>query len=157
MRFFSIGFIAFTLLIGLHGCSSLPMLEQLISKPTLSVANFAMSEANLLKQTFKVRLKVDNPNAFSLPILGLNYGLNIAGVEVAQGSNDKSVSIPAGGSDYLDIDFNTNLLKTLPDLKRVIMKGGKDMSYTISGNVKTKNAIVNSIPFTKTGLLELSF
>ena len=157
MKFFSTCFVALTLLVSISGCSSLPMLEQLIAKPTLAVASFAMSDASLLKQTFKVRLKVDNPNAFSLPILGLNYGLNIAGVDVAQGSNEKSVTIPAGGSDYLDINVNTNLLKSLPDLKSVIMRGGKDMSYAISGNVKTKNSIVSSIPFKKTGKFEFSF
>jgi len=157
MKIFSIGIIVLTLLIGVAGCKSIPMLEQLVSKPTLSVANFTMSEANFLKQTFKVKLKVDNPNAFSLPILGLDYGLNIAGVDVARGSNDKSLTVPAGGSEYLKLDFNTNLLKTLPDLKRVILSGGKNMSYTIAGNLKTKNAMVNSIPFKKTGQFEFAF
>ena len=156
MRFFSIGFVVLTLLFSMYGCSSLPMLEQLVAQPKLAVASFSMSEASFLKQTFKVKLKVDNPNVFSLPILGLNYGLNIAGVDVAQGSNEKGVTIPAGGSDYLEIDFNTNLLKTLPDLKSVIMRGGKDISYTFFGNVKTKNSIVNSIPFRKNGLFEFS-
>jgi len=157
MKSFKMSLITLSLFFGVYGCSALPSLEQLVAKPKLAVTSFSMNEASFLKQSFKVKLKVDNPNAFALPILGLDYGLNVAGVDVAQGSNAKSLTIPAGGSDFLEVDFNTNLLKTLPDLRSVIMKGGKDIAYTFSGNLKTENSIVNSIPFKKSGLFELAF
>lgn len=157
MKFLSMPIAIITLLLSLYGCSSMPMLEQFVAKPKLAVADFSMSEASFLNQTFQIKLKVDNPNAFALPILGLDYGLNIAGVEVAKGNNTKSLTVPAGGTDYLDISVNTNLLKTLPDLKSVLMGGGKDISYAITGNVQTKNSFISSIPFAKTGQFEFSF
>ncbi|HBF07064.1 MAG TPA: hypothetical protein DHW71_13585 [Gammaproteobacteria bacterium] len=142
-------------ILGLAGCSQFPMLDQLVVKPKLEVASFALEEASILKQSFKIRVKVDNPNAFALPILGVNYGVTIAGVEVADGNTSKSVSIPAGGSDYLDLNVSTNLLKTLPDLRTVILKGDKTLPYAVTGSVKTNNAFISSVPFAKSGQFEL--
>lgn len=151
------GLMIAVMVFGLVGCKALPMLEQLVEKPSLSVDNFSMGEASILKQTFRLRLKVDNPNQFALPILGLNYGVNIAGVEVADGSQDSAVTIPAGGSDYLDIAINTNLLKSLPGLSGVLMQGGKEMAYEVTGAVQTNNSLVRTIPFQKSGNFDLAF
>jgi len=140
------------MLLLLSSCSSL---SGLIDKPQLSVADFKMTQANLFQQTFKVRLKVDNPNAFSLPVLGLNYGLSIAGVDITQGTTNQGVRIPANGSDFLEIDFNTNLLKTLPDLKNVIRSGGKNLSYNLTGDVNLDNPIISKVPFNKVGQFNL--
>ena len=138
----------------LSACSSL---SGLIDKPQLSIADFKMTRANIFQQTFTVRLKVDNPNSFALPILGMNYGLSIAGVDITEGTSNQGVRVPANGTDYLEIDFNTNLLKTLPDLKDVVSTRGKSLSYNFKGNVNLDNQFIKSIPFDKTGQFDLRF
>lgn len=147
-------FLLSCLTILLSSCSSL---SSFVERPGLSVANFSMVDGNLFQQTFRVRLKIDNPNSFALPILGLNYGLNIAGVDVADGTNADGVNIPANGTDYLDIDLSTNLLRSLPDLTDVIRTGGKDLSYSFSGNLNLDNAFIKKVPFNKTGTFNLAF
>lgn len=149
-RYFSLVFIALLM----SSCSSL---SSLVEKPGLSVADFSMVDGNIFQQTFRIRLKVDNPNAFSLPILGLNYGLNIAGVDVANGTSANGVRVPANGTDYLDIDLSTNLLKSLPELSNVIKSGGKDLSYNFKGNLNLDNAFIKKVPFNKTGSFNLDF
>lgn len=149
-RYFSFVLIALLM----SSCSSL---SSLVEKPGLSVANFSMVDGNLFQQTFRVRLKVDNPNSFSLPILGLNYGLNIAGIDVANGTTANGVNIPANGTDYLDIDLSTNLLKSLPELSNVLKSGGKDLSYNFKGNLNLDNTFIKTVPFNKTGSFNLDF
>ena len=100
---------------------------------------------------------MDNPNSFSLPILGLNYGLNIAGIDVANGTTANGVNIPANGTDYLDIDLSTNLLKSLPELSNVLKSGGKDLSYNFKGNLNLDNTFIKTVPFNKTGSFNLDF
>lgn len=138
----------------MSSCSSL---SSLVQKPGLSVADLSMVDGNLFQQTFRVRLKVDNPNSFALPILGLNYGLNIAGVDVADGTTANGVRIPANGTDYLDIDLSTNLLKSLPELSNVLKSGGKDLSYNFKGNLNLDNAFIKKVPFDKSGSFNLNF
>jgi len=138
----------------LSSCSSL---SGLVDKPKLSVADFKMTQANLFQQTFTVRLKVDNPNSFALPILGMDYGLSISGVDITQGTSNQGVRIPGNGTDYLEIDFNTNLLKTLPDLKDLVSNGGKNLTYNFNGNVNLDNAFFKKIPFNKSGQFDLRF
>ena len=142
------------LLFTLMSCSSL---SNLVEKPQLSIADFQMTQANIFQQTFSVRLKVDNPNSFALPILGMNYGLSISGIDVTKGTSNKGVRVPANGTDYLEVDFNTNLLKTLPDLKDLITTGGKNLSYNFKGDVNLDNRFIKSIPFDKTGEFDLNF
>jgi len=153
MKFFKYAVLILSTVL-LTGCSSL---SGLIDKPQLSVADFKLTQANLLQQSFKIRMKVDNPNSFSIPVLGLNYGLSIAGVDITQGTTNQGVRIPANGTDYLEIDFSTNLLKTLPDLKDVILSGGKSLSYNLTGDVNLDNPIISKLPFSKTGQFDLRF
>ena len=140
--------------LSLAACSSL---SSFVEKPGLSVANFSMVGGNIFQQTFRIRLKVDNPNSFSLPILGLNYGLNIAGVDVANGTSNNGVNIPANGTDYLDVDLSTNLLKSLPELSNVLKSGGKDLSYNFKGNLNLDNTFIKRVPFNKSGSFNLDF
>lgn len=138
----------------LTACSSL---SGLVEKPGLSVADFNLVDANIFQQTFRIRLKVDNPNSFALPIVGMNYGLNIMGVDVADGTTANGVRVPANGTDYLEIDLSTNLLKSLPDLSEILKSGGRDLSYNFKGNVKLDNTFIKSVPFNKSGSFNLNF
>ncbi|MBT8142643.1 MAG: LEA type 2 family protein [Gammaproteobacteria bacterium] len=133
-------------------CSSL---SSMVERPQLSVDDFRLTDASLFRQTFKVRLKVDNPNSFALPILGLDYGVNIAGVDITQGTTNEGVRIPGNGSDYLEIDFDTNLMKSLPDLMDVVKSGGKNLDYKLDGNVRLDNAFFKQLPFSKSGTFDL--
>ena len=143
--------ILFLLSFGLSSCKTLSYLDQVVAQPKLSVVSFAMAEASLLKQVFQVEFKVDNPNLFALPLLGFDYGLDVAGVPIAKGLVDQKVSIPAGGSQNITIDLNTNLVESLPNLTTMLMKGQKDFQYELKGHLKTENTLINSIPFTKVG------
>jgi LEA14-like dessication related protein len=138
----------------LTACSSL---SGLVEKPGLSVADFNLVDANIFQQTFRIRLKVDNPNSFALPIVGMNYGLNIMGVDVADGTTANGVRVPANGTDYLEIDLSTNLMKSLPDLSEILKSGGRDLSYNFKGNVKLDNTFIKNVPFNKSGSFNLNF
>jgi LEA14-like dessication related protein len=148
-RYFSILLIALVM----SSCSSL---SSLVQKPGLTVDDLKLKSFGLDSQTFAVRLKVDNPNSFSLPIIGLDYGLNVMGINVVDGTTSNGVRIPGNGSDFIEIDLNTNLMKSLPDLANAITSGNGNLDYAFNGAVKLDNALIGNVPFNKTGTFNLS-
>ena len=137
----------------MSGCSSL---SSLIEKPGISVADFALKDLTANSQTFAVRLKVDNPNGFSLPVAGLDYGLNILGTNVLNGSNASGVRIPANGTDYIDLDLSVDLVNSIPGIARALKNSNGNLSYGLNGAVKLDNPLIKSVPFNKTGEYKLS-
>ena len=137
----------------MSACSSL---SSLIEKPGVSVADFALKDLNANSQTFTVRLKVDNPNGFSLPIAGLDYGLNILGTDVLNGSNATGVRIPANGSDFIDLDLSVDLVKSIPGIARALKNSNGNLSYGLNGAVKLDSPLIKNVPFSKTGEYKLS-
>ncbi len=137
----------------MSACSSL---SSLIEKPIISVADFSLKDLNANSQTFAVRLKVDNPNSFSLPIAGLDYGLNILGTDVLNGSNASGVRIPANGSDFIDLDLSVDLVNSIPGIVSALKSSNGNLSYGLNGAVKLDNPLIKNVPFNKTGEYKLS-
>ena len=115
MKYIRLVVIALVMSFGLMGCKTMEHFNQLVVQPKLSVASFSMAEASLVRQVFKVKFEVENPNLFALPLLGMQYDLNIADVDILKGTLDKKVTIPAGGRKTIELDLNTNLLESLPN------------------------------------------
>lgn len=61
------------------------------------------------KASFDFQMKIMNPNAKASHILSVEYVLKIGGGEPIQGSIDKPLEIPAGGSERLPIMLNAPL------------------------------------------------
>ncbi|HVN43962.1 MAG TPA: LEA type 2 family protein [Steroidobacteraceae bacterium] len=86
-------------------CATGPKLEP----PRVSIASLKLENAELWSQRFKVRLHLHNPNDRDLPVQGLEYTIEIAGQEFANGSCADSFVIPAHGDAEFDTNVTTNL------------------------------------------------
>ena len=51
--------------------------EQPLQYPSLSLTDVRVIEAGLFEQKFSLELNVKNPNAFTLPVRGLDYTLHL--------------------------------------------------------------------------------
>ena len=110
----------------------------------------------MLQQVYGVTLQVDNPNGFPLPIKGVNYAVKLAGQDFATGLTPNTFSIPANGSDQVQVQVRTNLLESLGHLSRMLSQGPQNLDYELSGDIQIDLPLIGAIPFSQTGTIPLT-
>ncbi|MEM7081476.1 MAG: LEA type 2 family protein [Pseudomonadota bacterium] len=149
--------VLFTLvLFGLSACSGVNTLRQIVDPPKVSLANVELLSAGLLEQRYRLSLRVQNPNGVAIPINGLDYAVNIGGAEFAKGVSASAFSLPAKGEDVVEIDVSTNLLESARHLYTLFKNGKDNVDYNLSGNINVDLPFINSLPFSRSGVVDLS-
>ncbi len=59
-----------------------------IEQPKISIQNISLQDISLTQGTALVTLNVANPNAFPIPLQGIQYGLSLNGHPVASGDQN---------------------------------------------------------------------
>lgn len=125
----------------LSACSSGP-----IQKPTVSVRYAEISQLSFTQSSAVFTIRVDNPNAFPIYLSGVDYGLSLNGHLVAEGSNNASTKIPAGGSKRLDMPIKIRVAEILTLIPSFIKQG--QVKYDLAGKVRTP---LIALPFKHSG------
>lgn len=128
--------------------------------PEVSVRTVSMGRFDFSGVDFLVDLRVKNPNDISLPITGIEYGLALQNVRVAEGRQSKAVTLPAMGETDMQLGVTVNLLKTATELVPLLMnrrKAPKTLAYQVSGRVKLDWWYMPSVPFNSVGEVPLQF
>jgi LEA14-like dessication related protein len=134
------------------GCAGL---SQLVESPKVSLTNVALVQAGLLEQRYRLTLRVQNPNPVSVPVNGLDYAVKLAGIEFAQGVTPNAFTLPANGEDTVDIEVSMNLLESAQQLYKVFKAGPENLDYQLSGNISVDLPFVKSVPFSKSGQVNI--
>lgn len=119
----------------LSGCAMFGM-GRSYEKPDIRLANVEMLRANLWEQTFKLSLRVDNPNDRSLPIRGMQYEIYLNEARLATGVSDTHFTVPAYGSEYFELNVRSNLWRHLRDVVKMI-EDQQPVGYRIEGHIRT--------------------
>ena len=138
------------LLIFCVGCSGLA--KKPIVEPNVQVRNFEITGLSLAGVEGIVTLDVENPNETKLSAKELNYAVAVAGNELVAGQSTDNISIPALGTDTVELPVEMSFAKLIEAFPK-IMKSGL-ANYVITGNIKTNFA---TVPFTKKGEFKLPF
>ena len=141
------------LIVSLVGCATL---QQQVQQPTVRLANVAFLGGDLRQQTYAVTLDVENPNGFALPVRVVNYRVRLANKDFANGATGSPFSIPANGSDQVQIRVNTNLLDSISHLAALLQGGAREVEYNLSGDVEINLPLVGAIPFSQSGTIALT-
>jgi len=141
------------LLASLSGCSTL---QSPFQQPVVKLANVQLVELGLLQQTYGVTLQVDNPNGYTLPIKGVTYAVKLAGQDFASGLTPNGFSIPANGSDQVQVEVRTNLLESLGHLGRMLADGPQNVDYELNGDIQIDLPLIGAIPFSRSGTIPLT-
>lgn len=124
-----------------------------LKTPQISLVNVKPVQIGLIEQRFKLSLRVKNPNTVELPIRGMQYRLQLADADFAQGVSDQQIDVPAGGESQFDVDVKTDLTKMLRHLN-ALRKG--PVAYRLDGNVALAMQALK-IPFAYEGNIQLKF
>ena len=95
-------------------------------------------------------LEMSNPNAFPLPLTGVDYALALNGVEVGKGSRDQSIQIPPRQSRLVQFPLRLSFVNMASVLPGLIRQG--NIQYQLRGAVHLP---LFNIPFTRSGSTRL--
>lgn len=138
----------------LAACSSL---RGDIEPPRVSLNNVQLVNAGLIQQTFRLTLRVQNPNGIPIPIRGMNYAVKLSGNDFASGVTPRSFTLPASGEEMVDIDVTTNILDVGRQLMRILETRQQDIDYSLSGKVQVDLPFVKALPFSRAGTVNLNY
>lgn len=135
-----------------QGCA---MLMPSYSKPDVSLANVEMLKSNLWEQSFRLKLRVENPNSKALPIRGMQYQVYLNDMRLATGVSNNRFDVPAYGSETFDLEVRSNLWRHLADLVELVDKQ-RAVTYRIEGHISTGLFLAPNINLKEEGTLEPS-
>ncbi len=133
-----------TMVVMLSSCAN--GIKGIAEPPQISVYSVRMGQLSFTEGNVIIALRVKNPNPFNIPLRGLDYGLSLNNVKVAEGTVQKNLTITSHEDRIIEIPVKfklTNLLQAVPDLIRT-----RKFTYDLSGN--THFPLLN-IPFKRVG------
>jgi LEA14-like dessication related protein len=139
------------LTLSLYACNTIPTNKPIA--PTVEIESIKALKLKLNKQELAFRLKVTNPNTFDLPLQSLSFIASVDGSQIAQGSSDERITLPAKQDAIVEVRVSTRLNKLLGKLLLFSTSDEEQVNYKVTGFVKLANWPAR-IPFNVNGALE---
>jgi len=109
----------------------------LIAEPQLAITSITILQADLINTSFKLSLKIDNPNPFPITISSFRYELYGDGALWADGMEKTLTVVPAKTSSETNFVFNMNFINMRRGLLDDII-AMRDVRYRIAGSAEVK-------------------
>jgi len=127
----------------ISGCSAVP---NVVAPPSISVQDVSLQSLSLTQGTGLVSLNVTNPNAFPIPLEGVQYNLRLNGTQVASGDQRQSMYLQPNQPTAVQIPVQLQLA-TLMQLAPVLWQN-RAVQYQLDGSVRLPFI---SVPFQRQG------
>jgi LEA14-like dessication related protein len=138
----------------LTGCTAL-----FFKQPDISLAGITVMDVSWAGQRLLVRLRIDNPNNYDLPIDRVVYDLDVNGQPFVTGESMQAVRIPRLGSAILEVTAVTDVASTLRQMvERATARPPdftKKVQYHLRGTVIAGNGDYR-VPFERHGEVDLN-
>jgi LEA14-like dessication related protein len=143
---------ALALSLVLSGCS---LFAPKFTRPNVTVIGIEMRSGNLLQQNFAVKLNIQNPNDRALPVHGLHAELNVGGEQIASGTSDRAIVVPAFGESEFDMTITANLALALLKLNDKANQHADSIDYDLTGAASIDLPFLRNLPFHQSGSFKL--
>ncbi|MBX2839318.1 MAG: LEA type 2 family protein [Gammaproteobacteria bacterium] len=141
----------FLLTITLMACATLPGGKP--QAPTVTVERVRPLNLSLTGQKLEFSLRVENPNAFDLPLEGLNFVAKLGGEKIADGISNELVIVPAKADAIVHVEVTAGISKMINRIRSMLEGDEVDLDYDVTGTVKLASW-PTAIPFNVDGELE---
>lgn len=146
--FSCVGWMAVILLLG-TGCAGLTTRPQ---PPRVTLADVRLQEIGVFEQRYRLKLRIQNPNTFALPIQGMHCAFFLNDRAFAHGVNNEQVTIPAFGEKLFSVDVVSQLQDLVTQLRALGSDRAPNLHYRLAGSVSLANWN-ELIPFSYQGKL----
>ncbi len=113
-----------------------------IQAPSISISSLSLLDAQLLEQRYRLQLRIQNPNPYSLPIAGLQYRLYLNGLEFARGVSSQAVTVPAYEERVLNVDMISTIGTLIEQLRQWPDVQHGELRYRLAGEAKLSTRLV---------------
>ncbi|MCW9706713.1 LEA type 2 family protein [Fodinibius salsisoli] len=145
----------FSLVLLIGGCQTIQDLADSIQKPTLSVDDVRVTGFNFQEMQLTYDIKINNPNAASLQMLGYDYDLDLNGNSFLDGNQTKEVTVKASDASIIQMPMTLNFR----DVYRTIsgLANEKETSYNFISHLRFDLPVLGetAIPVKKQGSIPL--
>ena len=138
------------LIAGLGGCGA----PQKVLAPSIALQDVKLSNTEGLTQHIRIELLVSNPNDFDIPLTGLKFGMQMNGLDFAEGLSSQRVDIPHLGRAVVPVEVTVSVLALMKQIQAVQKKNGLD--YRVTGTVFLDHLLLPSVDFDRKGKVDLS-
>lgn len=138
--------------LALAACGSVP---RQIAPPRVQMVSVSLLEATVDHQRFEVMLDVDNPNAFDIPIDGIEFSARLSGQGVLIGRSNEPATLPGGGTEMLRVELTTELVSSFASLLSVVQGPDNAIPYELSGSLRVASGIDRRVRFSGSGQVPL--
>lgn len=139
-----------TTIFGLSACGTIG--EKLLKDPEVEVVGLGVDDVSASEVSVRLKLNVKNPNGIPLKVGRVTYALNFAGDKVTEGEVKEGVSVPANGSNTVELP-----LKFAYNSVGNVLKGLFTQKFSKTYELKgTAQVGMFAIPFSKKGEVDLS-
>jgi LEA14-like dessication related protein len=110
-------------------------LYEQIETPTISVVNLQLVEATVFEQNYRIQLRIQNPNAFEIPVKGLQYTIELNDQHFASGVSNHSAVIPALDTAVIEVEARSTLLSFFRQFSNLQQGNLETISYRLNGKI----------------------
>jgi len=135
---------------GLGGCAS----PRKVEAPSFALQDVRLMNVKGFTQHLRVELLVSNPNDFDIPLTGLKFGLQMNGLDFAEGLSNHRVDIPRLGRAVVPVDVTVSVLSIMKQIKAVNKKDG--LEYRVAGTAYLDHMLLPSVDFDRQGKVDLN-
>ena len=136
----------------LSACNAFPPLN--LKSPTLSFADFQVTQLGLSEIRFLLTVQADNPNEVDIPLSNLKFDLELLDRPFASGAGrDATLVLPARGTRAVPIDFTVPTVRLIDLVKGFRLTDVGSLAYRLKGSANWGSSGF-SIPFDRRGDLE---
>lgn len=114
----------------LTGCAG--GLRSLVQEPNLQVTSIALRNAGTLAPEFDITLRVSNPNAFDLKLVGMSYSMDIEGNRVLSGVSNQLPAIAAYGDGIVNLTAVVSLMGSINLLRDLTARDREQIDYVFN-------------------------
>jgi len=141
--------LAFLLFLLAASCASLTVTEP----PLVTLVDFALQEATLFEQRYRIRLRIRNPDRSALQIAGIRYAIELNGQAFIDGVGGTQTVVPAYGESVVEVTGISTLFGVLRQLSELRAER-RTLDYRVSGALQLEEYL-GRIPFAHQGSIVL--